>query len=87
MSGPGGVTLARVKAHPRPLQSALINDALRRQDREAVYMGTSVNSLPSAFGALKACVLSGSIESCRHLPRTSAWESQPGRPGESEGGG
>jgi len=82
-----GVTLASIEAHPHQLQSALTNNGLRRQDRVAtMHLGTSDNSFPPAFGALKACILSRYIKSYRHLPRTSAWESQPGRPSESEGG-
>ena len=82
------VAWGSIEAHANSLRSALINDGLRKQDSAAVYLGSSVDSVVSVFGALKAFVVSQyiDIESCRHLPKTSAWESQQEKPSESEGG-
>jgi acyl-CoA synthetase (AMP-forming)/AMP-acid ligase II len=82
----GRVTLGSIKAHANSPRSASINDGLRKQDGLAVYLGNSVHSVVSMFGALKAFVVSRYIESCRDLPKTSTWENQRERPSESEGG-
>jgi acyl-CoA synthetase (AMP-forming)/AMP-acid ligase II len=81
-----GLTLGRIEAPANSLRSALTNDGLRPQDGVAVCLGNSVDSVVSAFGALKAFMVSQYIESCRYLPKTSTWENQRGRPSESEGG-
>lgn len=80
------VAWGSIEAHANSLRSALINDGLRKQDSAAVYLGSSVDSVVSVFGALKAFVVSQCIESCRHLPKTSAWEGHQEKPSESEGG-
>ena len=77
------LTLGSIEAHANSPRSALINDGLRQQDRVAVYLG---NSVVSAFGALKAFMVSQYIDSCRDLPNTSTWGNQRERPGRSEGG-
>ena len=84
MSVPG-VTLASIQAHAHPLQSALTNGGPHGRGRRAVHPGTLVSPFSSAFGALEAYILSRHYEAV-DTPRSSAWESQPGRPCESEGG-
>jgi acyl-CoA synthetase (AMP-forming)/AMP-acid ligase II len=79
-------TLGSIKAHANSLWDALANDGLLKQDRVAVYVGNSVDSVVLVFGALKAFMVYQYIESCRDLPKTSTWENQRERPSESEGG-
>jgi len=80
------LTPGSIEAHANSLPSALTNDGLGKQDRVAVCLGNSVDTVVSAFGALKAFMISQHIESCRYLPETSTWENQRERPSESEGG-
>jgi acyl-CoA synthetase (AMP-forming)/AMP-acid ligase II len=72
------LTPGSVQAHLNSLRSALINDGLRQQDRVAVYLGNSVHSAVSVFGALKTFMVSQHSESCGNLPETSACESKDG---------
>ena len=80
------LTPCSIEAHANSLPSALTNDGLGKQGRVAVCLGNSVDTVVSAFGALKAFMVSQHIESCRDLPKTSTWENQRERPSESEGG-
>jgi len=48
------VTFSGVDTHANSLGNALIDDGLRKQDRVAVYLDNSVESVVSIFGTLKA---------------------------------